>query len=393
VTLSACAFWLVSHDTVRLRRCLYGSARGLLSAAVRQAAYASGTAILHVSIIAHGIRALVDAPTHEGLRLFVRRLAMLSALRLAGRDVRWQSRPRCARIGLAQLQKVEAFMADCDAVASEDHVWAVKPKRRATGALRRARTLIETIEFANAAMLGADECHARVRRYVAEHETPHDDRHAFAAVCTVVFASGVGFEAVARQRPALHKAFRDFVPRAVAELTEDAVARLLADAVVRDRAKIVACIEIAKRWIALAGSGTYLANVADLAARDDAEAGWPSLVRALQRDFPRLSESAVRLTLKRWGFFTVRVHPGAHRVLTRLEILAADADLAAVQQTIASLAEKMGRDPFALEAKLALFAGLGTCTKSPRCAACVLSEKCPSSAALAGERLTKELLV
>jgi 3-methyladenine DNA glycosylase Tag len=347
--------------------------------AMSEAAKASNSKISDACIMAHGLRALVCSPSHKSVRRFIRRLAALLALKFDKIEARWQDRARSVAVSPRQIQSVRAFLADCRAGAKADDPGMVKARRHGALPLRRAVQFIQVIERANSTLLGADECAARVRRYVGEHETPQDDRHAFATLCKVIFAQGLGFEVVAKHWPALEAAFSGFDPKAVASLCDDDVGKLLAEPIIRNRLKVVASVENARNWLARTDGGTYLSRVAELAVSDNASAGWPSLVRVLQEDFHRLREPAARLTLKRWGFFNARVHPGTQRVLMRLGVLRQDADGFAALRTISSIAEKVGRDPYAIEAELALFAGLGPCKDLPKCDDCLLNEECPSA--------------
>lgn len=246
--------------------------------------------------------------------------------------------------------------------------------------MRRAARYLQLIERANEAALGGDEIAGRTRRYVAAHEAPHDDHSAFAKLCGVVFAQGLGFEVVDKHWVALESAFENFSPQAVAAIDEQRIGTMLAEPVIRNRPKIVACIENARRWVALSANGTYLGRVAAMASNDDAQSGWPAIALALQRDFQRLSEPAARLTLKRWGFFTANAHPGSWRLLARLKLVDASADGCAVQRFVGTLAQTLGRDPYALEAALAMFAGNGPCREKPQCNECVLNDRCESAA-------------
>ncbi len=162
----------------------------------------------------------------------------------------------------------------------------------------------------------------RVRRYVTAHEAPSDDRAAFSRLCDVIFANGVGFEAVEKQRGALDVALCGRAPENIAELSTELIAARMSEPVMRDRLKIESCIAAARRWKELAiDHGSYLGQVAKCAADDDGPAGWPALVARLLLDLPALSEPMARAVLKRWGFFTAAGHVGSQRLLVRLEVL------------------------------------------------------------------------
>jgi len=254
-------------------------------------------------------------------------------------------------------------------------------KNGKASSVRTAVRLLRVIEKANDALLGADEVAARIRRYVASHEAPANDQAAFERLCEVIFAQRIGFEAVAKHHSTLAVAFRDFAPHVVAQLRVSDVARMLDEPAVRDRAKVEACRECARLWqVVAAEDKTYLGRLARVAADDDATAGWPKLVAALQSDFRSLlNEAAARTLVKRWGFFTAAGHPGAKRALVRLQFVGSDAEGCNVQRFLGAVAEKSGRDPYAVEACLAIFAGLGPCQIQARCEDCVLNETCPSA--------------
>jgi hypothetical protein len=50
-----------------------------------------------------------------------------------------------------------------------------------------------------------------------------------------------------------------------------------------------------------------------------------------------------------------------------------------VQLAIGAIAHQLGRDPYAVEAVLALFAALGPCRVRPQCDECALADRCPSA--------------
>jgi DNA-3-methyladenine glycosylase I len=251
---------------------------------------------------------------------------------------------------------------------------------RGAAAEKTLPRFVRQLETIVAEKLGADESAARIRRYVAEHDAPADDRAAFARLCTVIFAQGLGYDTVLSKAGALNDAFAGFDPAVVAGF-EDARIRALMDApIIRNEAKIRACVENAKRWVALAEQSTsYLARVAEVGATDDASLGWPALTATLCSDFARIGELAARQVLKRWGFFTAAAHPGARRVLERLGFVEASLDGAAVQMLVGRVAQRSSRDPYSVEAVLALFASIGPCRKSPECRNCGVADRCPSA--------------
>ena len=252
-------------------------------------------------------------------------------------------------------------------------------KNGARSAGKKAIVHLQMIERSNTSALGSDEVAARVRRYVATHEAPSDDRAAFAKLCYVIFAQGLGFDVVENHREALDAAFCRFAPEAVAGINEDQVGKLLSEPIIRNRSKIEACIKNAHSWQTLAADESYLGRIADSGAGDDAAAGWPKLVSVLQEDFCRLGEPTARMVLKRWGFFTAHCHPGVRRTLTRLALVNADIDGPALQLFVGTLADATGKDAYAIEAAIAIFAGAGPCRPEPRCGECLLNESCPAA--------------
>ena len=255
-----------------------------------------------------------------------------------------------------------------------------KPAKR-RGGVRALAPIVRAADAAIGALLGYDEVAARVRRYVADHEAPGDDRAAFERLCVVIFAQGIGFPLVAAKIDALRSAFSSFAPSEVAGFEEARVDALVHTAgLIRNRAKIEACVENARRWVqASPEGGSYLGRIASVAAVDDAAAGWPQLVALVRGDFARIAETAARLILKRWGFFTACAHPGVRRLTQRLEVLAPNAEHADVQRLVGAAAQRIGRDPYSVEAGLALFAGVGPCRPKPDCSRCALAERCPSA--------------
>jgi len=195
-----------------------------------------------------------------------------------------------------------------------------------------------------------------------------------------VFAQGLGFDTVLAKLDRLETAFAGFAPAAVAAFDDARIDAIMDEPIIRNEPKIRACVENARRWTALTPAGSsFLARIAEKAAADDAPGGWPALMKALQEEFVRIGESAARQTLKRWGFFTAFAHPGAQRVVQRLGFVDSGADAPAVQRALGAAAESLGRDAYACEAALALFAGVGPCRKEPRCTECALADKCPSA--------------
>ncbi|HYK54553.1 MAG TPA: DNA-3-methyladenine glycosylase I [Candidatus Eremiobacteraceae bacterium] len=257
---------------------------------------------------------------------------------------------------------------------------ATSSTAKRAGDSRKLSTLVRHLERSVDSALGSDEAAKRVRRYVSEHDAPPDDRVAFGRLCTVVFAQGIGYEAVAARADGFAEAFRGYDPDAVAAYDEKRVESLFSAPIVRNAAKINACVENARRWVALAKThGTYLGRIANAAAADEPATGWTALNAVLRDDFVHLGESTAGQVLKHLGFFTAFAHPGARRVIERLGFVASGAPAPALQKLLGAVAQRLGRDPYALEATLALFAGIGPCKKKPACDACELADRCPSA--------------
>jgi DNA-3-methyladenine glycosylase I len=93
--------------------------------------------------------------------------------------------------------------------------------------------------------------------YVAYHDEEwgrplHGETALFERLSLEAFQSGLSWLVILRKRPAFRAAFAGFDPPSVAGFDERYVARLLADAgIVRNRAKIDATIENARRVVAL----------------------------------------------------------------------------------------------------------------------------------------------
>ena len=82
----------------------------------------------------------------------------------------------------------------------------------------------------------------------------HGERALFERLTLEAFQSGLSWLTILRKRPAFRAAFDGFDPTAVAAYGEDDVARLMADAgIVRNRAKIRAAVDNARRVVELDG--------------------------------------------------------------------------------------------------------------------------------------------
>lgn len=368
--------WLVAIDTVRLKRSLVGSSARRAAAALREAGRAGCVRIIASCVVPFGIRAVVNAP-RRSVRPFIRRFVAIARRP----SVSWRQSFRVAAVGETALPAARELVNEMLMTFDEESsMIATSARAKRAGDSRKLSTLVRHIERAVDSDLGADEAAARVRRYVAEHDAPPDDRVAFSRLCTVVFAQGIGYEAVTSRAAGFEEAFSGFRPDAVAAYDDARVEALLTAPIVRNAAKIKACVENARRWVALANEhGTYLGRIANAAAGDDPATGWPALNGVLQGDFVHLGESTAGQVLKRIGFFTAFAHPGARRVVERLGFVNVDTSAPTVQKLIGAAAARLGRDPYAVEATLALFGGVGPCKKKPACDACELADRCPSA--------------
>ncbi len=88
-----------------------------------------------------------------------------------------------------------------------------------------------------------------------EYGLPMTDEAAlFERLCLEIFQAGLSWLVVLRKRPALIKAFSGFDPDKIARYREKRIARLMADeGIIRNRAKILAIIENARRLKVLRG--------------------------------------------------------------------------------------------------------------------------------------------
>lgn len=374
--------WLLALDTARGRGTLRGALARSTERALKQAARLASVRVFDACVLPIGLRAVVEARSVSAVRSFAHRLVALAA----GDTLRghaWRPALRAACGTAQQLGAWRSYLKRCREQVQESYEMpnTTKPakQRGSVAAARRGSAMLRMIEGAVDAALGVDEFAARIRRYVADHEAPGDDAMAFARLCTIIFAQGLDFGVVAKHRAALDEAFCRFDPAKVAAFDDAAVARLLAAPIIRNEAKITACIENARRWDRLRNGGSYLSRVAEVAASDEAAAGWPGLAEAVRADFVRLGETGARQVLKRWGFFTALAHPGARRVLERLGLVEPEAAISSVQTMIGAIASGAARDPYAVEAALVLFAACGPCRLKPRCDTCVLSERCPTA--------------
>jgi 3-methyladenine DNA glycosylase Tag len=293
--------WFITIDVARLRRALHGVRAVASRAALEPAASAAGIRIVDACVVACGVRVLVAAGAKGRLRIFVRRFTAW-----CGRpDIQWRPRFRVAPVTIAAVPAARAQLRRMRETASEVAMIVGSAKARGAGGARRLTSLVRQVDRSIDQILGADEVGARVRRYVGEHDAPPDDRSAFARLCVVIFAQGIGYETVMAKTAELNAAFDGFEPKIVAAYDEARTSAMLDAPIVRNASKIRACVENARRWCALAqNNGTYLGRIASVAASDDPAQGWPALAAVVGGDFVHVGNTAARQALKRWGFFT-----------------------------------------------------------------------------------------
>lgn len=139
-----------------------------------------------------------------------------------------------------------------------------------------------------------------------------DDVVLFERLCLEIFQAGLSWLIVLKRREGLKQAFAGFVPERVAALTEPDVAALLADPrIIRNRRKVEAVVENARRLLALRHShGSFAAWIE--AMRVD-ETGAPrdkdSWVKVFRQTFRFMGDELVGEFLMSIGYL-----PGAHRL-------------------------------------------------------------------------------
>jgi 3-methyladenine DNA glycosylase Tag len=377
--------WFLVLDTARGRACIDDAARASIEGILHGPAWIPGVAVLDCCVLASGVRLLIRAPDQRAVRAFARRFIARVAAAHTSSGLRWRTRQGFAPVPRGQLAGMRTCLEHWRRPApAQSAVTARSARPRGVkAAIKLAVRYIAAIERANETCLGSDEAAGRIRRYVGAHDPPADDQVAFSRLCEVIFAQGLGFDVVAKHWGDLAKALCLFRPAELARTSREGVARMLAAPGIRNRHKIEACIENARRWIALAGEHTYIGTIAAAAAQDAADEGWPALAHKVATDFVRLREPTARLVLKRWSFFTAKSHPGAQRLLTRLGVIREDVGEPAFQRFVWAVANASAKDPYAVEASLALFAGLGPCRSDPRCPTCPLVTRCPHGRSLA----------
>lgn len=106
-----------------------------------------------------------------------------------------------------------------------------------------------------------------------------DETVLFERLCLEIFQAGLSWELILKRRPGLQPAFAGFVVDRVARFDEEDVARLMADpAIIRNRLKVLAVIENAKRIQALRKSHGGFADWLD-AHHPRAKADWVKLFK------------------------------------------------------------------------------------------------------------------
>ena len=371
-------YWLVMANAWRLTHKFSVRHRDATKTVVKTAGTDATVHVLASCLVAQGPRAVVRAKDEEQVRLFARRLmSHLTAQKIAGE--RWQPSTRICSIAPADVPAhiQRLYVWERASLGADVSMRRVKPGSKA--AVRAAVRFLKIIASFNDQLLGKDENAARVRRYVTSHDMPADDRSAFLRLCDVILSQNVGFEAVEREREALCNAFREFEPEAVASLQIHEVGRQLSLPALRDPVKLRTCMSAATSWLSAAGKGSYVAQLARVAAEDDELLGWPQLVAKLQGDFAWIGPPMATAVLKRWGFFTATAHAGARRVLIRLSLVDNTASAMIMQAFLGRVAEASDSAPYAVEATLAIFAGSGPCRGNARCQECPLSARCPST--------------
>src|SRR5215472_4198524 len=276
--------WFVAIDTVRLRRSIAGADARAVNAALAPAAEAARVRLIDAAVVRSGVRAIIAADRPQA-RVFARRLIALARRP----NVSWRPTFRLAALALDAVPAARALLREMKNTDEEASMIATSSTAKRAGDSRKLSTLVRHLERSVDSALGSDEAAKRVRRYVSEHDAPPDDRVAFGRLCTVVFAQGIGYEAVAARADGFAEAFSGYDPDAVAAYDEKRVESLFSAPIVRNAAKINACVENARRWVALAKThGTYLGRIANAAAADEPATGWTALNAVLRDDFVHL---------------------------------------------------------------------------------------------------------
>lgn len=132
-----------------------------------------------------------------------------------------------------------------------------------------------------------------------------DETVLFERLCLEIFQAGLSWELILKRRPGFAKAFKDFDVDTVARFTERDIVRLLGDpAVIRNRLKITAIIENARRVQALRRSHGGFAEWLDAQGKL-AKSDWVKLFR---KSFKFTGGEITGEFLMSLGYL-----PGAHR--------------------------------------------------------------------------------
>jgi DNA-3-methyladenine glycosylase I len=139
------------------------------------------------------------------------------------------------------------------------------------------------------------------RYHDEEWGVPHaDERRLFEKLLLEGFQAGLSWITILRKRDAFRRAFHDFDPERMARYTERDVARLMADdGIVRNRLKVLAAIDNAKTYLALAEKQTLASFLWQHAG------GKPGAERREKfGDVPASTEVSLRISkaLKKEGF-------------------------------------------------------------------------------------------
>ena len=133
----------------------------------------------------------------------------------------------------------------------------------------------------------------------------HDDAVLFERLCLEIFQAGLSWLIVLKKRPALFAAFDHFDPNIVAAYGPADIDRLMADAgIIRNRRKIEAAIENAKRLLAIQQShGSFSAWIKRHDPQDK-----PAWIKLFKQHFVFMGGEVVGEFL-----MSIGVLPGAHR--------------------------------------------------------------------------------
>jgi DNA-3-methyladenine glycosylase I len=130
-----------------------------------------------------------------------------------------------------------------------------------------------------------------------------DDRRLFEKLSLEGFLSGLSWLTILRKRENFRRAFRSFDIDAVARFNQRSVARLMADAgIVRNRAKIEATVNNARRCIDLVEEVGSLAGYVWRFEPDDAKRPTPLSWQMVQSISPEATAMSKDLKRRGWAF-------------------------------------------------------------------------------------------